>query len=95
MRITDIPGTGIHALRDQKLLPVIGSGPADARPNLAPFRRSGLTNVALLNNLGGASVLEMQVLLPAPDFVIARKQKHYWQVQERIFDYRGQYRKAY
>ena len=40
-------------------------------------------------------VLEMQVLLPAPDFVIARKQKHYWQVQERIFDYRGQYRKAY
>jgi len=35
------------------------------------------------------------VLLPAPDFVIARKQKHYWQVQERIFDYRGQYRKAY
>ncbi|WP_396621686.1 DEAD/DEAH box helicase [Marinobacter sp. W-8] len=39
-------------------------------------------------------VLEMQVLLPAPDFVIARKQKHYWQVQERIFDYRGQYRKA-
>ena len=40
-------------------------------------------------------VLDMQVLLPAPDFVIARKQKHYWQVQERIFDYRGQYRKAY
>jgi len=40
-------------------------------------------------------VLEMQVLLPAPDFVIARKQKQYWQVQERIFDYRGQYRKAY
>ncbi|ERS85714.1 MULTISPECIES: DEAD/DEAH box helicase [Marinobacter] len=40
-------------------------------------------------------VLEMQVLLPAPDFVIARKQKHYWQVQERVFDYQGQYRKAY
>ncbi|CCG96352.1 putative yejH(yejI, yejJ), an ATP-dependent helicase with nucleoside triP hydrolase domain [Marinobacter nauticus ATCC 49840] len=40
-------------------------------------------------------VLDMQVLLPVPDFVIARKQKHYWQVQERIFDYRGQYRKAY
>ncbi|MCH8498514.1 MAG: DEAD/DEAH box helicase [Marinobacter sp.] len=39
-------------------------------------------------------VVEMQTLLPAPDFVIARKQKHYWQVQERIFDYRGQYRKA-
>lgn len=40
-------------------------------------------------------VLEMQVLIPVPDFVIARKQKQYWQVQERIFDYRGQYRKAY
>lgn len=40
-------------------------------------------------------VLEMQVLLPVPDFVIARKQKQYWKVQERIFDYRGQYRKAY
>ena len=40
-------------------------------------------------------VLEMQALLPAPDFVIARKQKHYWQIQERIFDYQGNYRKAY
>jgi DNA repair protein RadD len=40
-------------------------------------------------------VLDMQALLPAPDFVIARKQKHYWQVQERIFDYQGNYRKAY
>ena len=39
-------------------------------------------------------VLESQALMPAPDFVIARKQKHYWQVQERIFDYRGLYRKA-
>jgi DNA repair protein RadD len=40
-------------------------------------------------------VLEMQVFLPAPDFVIARKHRHYWQVQERIFDYQGSYRKAY
>lgn len=47
-------------------------------------------------------VLEVQDLLPAPDFVIARKQKHYLQVQvqvqvqvqERIFDYQGSYRKA-
>lgn len=39
-------------------------------------------------------VLEIQALLPAPDFVIARKQMHYWQVQERIFDYMGAYRKA-
>src|SRR5690554_1334764 len=40
-------------------------------------------------------VLEIEALLSAPDFVIARKQKHYWQVQERIFDYQGSYRKAY
>lgn len=39
-------------------------------------------------------VLAVQSLLTAPDFVIARKQKHYWQVQERIFDYQGHYRKA-
>lgn len=39
-------------------------------------------------------VLEIQTLMPAPDFVIARKQKHYWQVQERVFDYQGHYRKA-
>ncbi|MEX2476238.1 DEAD/DEAH box helicase [Marinobacter sp.] len=39
-------------------------------------------------------VIDIQALLPEPDFVIARKQKHYWQVQERIFDYRGSYRKA-
>ena len=39
-------------------------------------------------------VLAVQTLLTAPDFVIARKQKHYWQVQERIFDYQGHYRKA-
>ncbi|MDO6762695.1 DEAD/DEAH box helicase [Agarivorans sp. 1_MG-2023] len=30
----------------------------------------------------------------APDFVIAKKQKHYWQVEHRIFDYQGHYRKA-
>lgn len=40
-------------------------------------------------------VLEMQALLSAPDFVIARKHKYYWQVQERMFDYQGNYRKAY
>ena len=40
-------------------------------------------------------VLRVQAMLPSPDFVIARKQKHYWQVQERIFDYQGSYRKAF
>jgi DNA repair protein RadD len=32
--------------------------------------------------------------LPAPDFVIAKKQKRHWQVTERLFDYEGPYRKA-
>ncbi|MBU3003081.1 DEAD/DEAH box helicase [Paraglaciecola arctica] len=32
--------------------------------------------------------------LPTPDFVIAKKQKHHWQVTERLFDYEGPYRKA-
>ncbi|TGN40264.1 DEAD/DEAH box helicase [Marinobacter confluentis] len=42
-----------------------------------------------------AQVIEVEAWLPAPDFVVARNQKHYWQVQERIFDYQGNYRKAY
>ena len=29
-----------------------------------------------------------------PDFIIARKQKYYWKIQEKIFDYQGNYRKA-
>ncbi|MGR0279623.1 DEAD/DEAH box helicase [Marinomonas dokdonensis] len=32
--------------------------------------------------------------LPSPDFVIAKKNKQYWQVTERLFDYQGPYRKA-
>jgi DNA repair protein RadD len=32
--------------------------------------------------------------LPAPNFVIAKKQKQRWQVTERLFDYIGPYRKA-
>lgn len=39
-------------------------------------------------------VLEKQDLLTAPDFIVARKQKHFWQIQEKIFDYQGNYRKA-
>lgn len=32
--------------------------------------------------------------LKHPDFVVARKVKHYWRVQTRLFDYEGRYRKA-
>jgi DNA repair protein RadD len=31
----------------------------------------------------------------APDFVVARKAKHYWQIQQKVFDYQGAYRKAH
>jgi DNA repair protein RadD len=38
--------------------------------------------------------LKLANLLPCPDFVIARKQKFYWRVKDRLFDYQGKYRKA-
>lgn len=39
-------------------------------------------------------VLPLAQQFTAPDFVVARKKGHYWRVQERIFDYKGNYRKA-
>ena len=47
------------------------------------------------NFINPQDVVHYQFLLPFPDFVIARKQKHFWQVKERIFDYQGNYRRAY
>jgi DNA repair protein RadD len=41
-----------------------------------------------------AQALKLANVLPFPDFVIARKQKYYWRIKERIFDYKGNYRKA-
>lgn len=38
--------------------------------------------------------LKLVNVLPCPDFVIARKQKYYWRIKDRIFDYTGNYRKA-
>ena len=38
--------------------------------------------------------LKLANILPCPDFVIARKQKYYWRIKDRIFDYQGKYRKA-
>ncbi|KGJ90125.1 DEAD/DEAH box helicase [Colwellia psychrerythraea] len=38
--------------------------------------------------------LKLVNILPCPDFVIARKQKFYWRIKDRLFDYRGKYRKA-
>ncbi|MDY0971909.1 DEAD/DEAH box helicase [Siccibacter turicensis] len=39
-------------------------------------------------------LLAQQALLRHPDFVVARKKGHYWQVREKVFDYQGRYRRA-
>lgn len=39
-------------------------------------------------------ILSDQHNLTAPDFVVARKQKYFWQIKEKVFDYQGSYRKA-
>ena len=38
--------------------------------------------------------LKLANILPCPDFIIARKQKFYWRIKDRLFDYQGKYRKA-
>lgn len=40
------------------------------------------------------SVVDQALGFTKPDFVIAKKQKHYFQVQEKVFDYQGRFRKA-
>jgi DNA repair protein RadD len=41
-----------------------------------------------------ADIVALQPLLRQPDFVVARKQRHYWQIREKMFDYQGRYRRA-
>ena len=41
-----------------------------------------------------ADVVALQPLLRHPDFVVARKQRHFWQIREKMFDYQGRYRRA-
>lgn len=38
--------------------------------------------------------IDHQLKYRAPDFVIARKEKHFWTIREKIFDYQGNFRKA-
>ena len=52
----------------------------------------GSTEAFEVNNLQQA--LQLANVLPCPDFVIARKQKYYWRISNRLFDYQGKYRKA-
>jgi len=41
-----------------------------------------------------ADAIRYKTDLPHPDFVVARKHKHFWQVKDKIFDYQGKFRKA-
>lgn len=41
-----------------------------------------------------ADLVALLPLLRHPDFVVARKQRHYWQIREKVFDYQGRYRRA-
>ena len=41
-----------------------------------------------------AQALAVAGFFPNPDFVIARKQKYFWRIKDRIYDYQGKYRKA-
>ncbi|GAA6135191.1 DEAD/DEAH box helicase [Oceaniserpentilla sp. 4NH20-0058] len=54
--------------------------------------RLGTTKSYEVSNLEQA--LKLAEVLPCPDFVIAKKQKYYWRIKHRLFDYQGHYRKA-
>ena len=41
-----------------------------------------------------ASVISQRKKFRQPDFVIAQKEKHYWKIIDKLFDYQGRYRKA-
>lgn len=61
------------------------------------FSKRLAVNLATKENITLTSIrqtLAVSDYFPHPDFVIARKQKYYWRIKERIFDYQGQYRKA-
>ncbi len=54
--------------------------------------KNASTNVFEVSDLQTA--LKLVGVFPCPDFVIARKQKYYWRIKDRLFDYQGHYRKA-
>ena len=54
--------------------------------------RLGINEKFEVHNLQQA--LKLSNVFPCPDFVIARKQKYYWRIKNRLFDYQGHYRKA-
>jgi DNA repair protein RadD len=54
--------------------------------------RLGTVDVFKVDNI--QQVLKLSDIFPYPDFVIAKKQKYYWRIKHRLFDYQGRYRKA-
>ncbi len=54
------------------------------------LRRAGLP----LKIHSVAEALDAADCFRAPDFVIARKQRHFWVIKEKLFDYQGRYRQA-
>ncbi len=45
--------------------------------------------------LAAGDICAAAPLLRHPDFVVARRQGHFWRVREKIFDYQGRYRLAH
>lgn len=75
----------------------------DLSKNNPRKRFNQLFSKRLAVNLNTSEIIEISNIeqalatasyFPFPDFVIARKQKYYWRIKERLFDYQGQYRKA-
>jgi DNA repair protein RadD len=54
--------------------------------------RLGTVDVFKVDNI--QQVLKLSDIFPYPDFDIAKKQKYYWRIKHRLFDYQGRYRKA-
>ena len=62
------------------------------RISVAIGARLGITEKFEVTSLQQA--LKLSNVFPCPDFVIAKKQKYYWRIKNRLFDYEGHYRKA-
>lgn len=41
-----------------------------------------------------ADIIAQQALLRYPDFVVARRRGQWWQIREKVFDYKGRFRRA-
>lgn len=65
MILTDLSGA-FQRVTDQKLMPVLGSGPADAKPTLADNWRSGRSTRVVANIVASADALLKAVALQLP-----------------------------